>query len=131
MPAEWAAIAARPCPATVPGEVHVDLLAAGLIPDPFDGDNESLLAWIGRTNWIYRTTFEWDGSDHARTDLVAEGLDTVATIRLNGREVGSTANQHRSFRFDVSDLLVVGRNELEVAFAAPVLEAERRAAGDR
>ena len=133
VPAEWADIAARPCPATVPGEVHVDLLTAGLIPDPFDGDNESLLAWIGRTDWNYRATFEWGGTDHARTDLVAEGLDTVATIRLNGHEVASTANQHRSFRFDVSSLLVVGRNELEVAFSAPVLEAERRAEeiGDR
>ena len=47
----------------VPGEVHVDLLAAGLIPDPFDGDNESLLAWIGRTDWIYRATFDWDDSN--------------------------------------------------------------------
>ena len=63
VPADWAALAARPCAATVPGEVHVDLLAAGLIPDPFDGDNESTLSWIGRTNWIYRAGFEWDGSD--------------------------------------------------------------------
>ena len=133
VPADWAAVATRPCPATVPGQVHDDLLAAGLIPDPFDADNESRLAWIGRTDWTYRTTFDWAGSDHARTDLVAEGLDTVATIRLNGHEVGSSANQHRSYRFVVSDLLVPGRNELEVAFAAPVLEAERRAAeiGDR
>ena len=65
VPADWAAIASQACPATVPGEVHVDLLTAGLIPDPFDGDNESMLAWIGRTNWIYRATFEWGGSDHA------------------------------------------------------------------
>jgi beta-mannosidase len=128
VPADWTAVAAEPCPATVPGEVHLDLLAAGLIPDPFDGDNESRLAWIGRTDWIYRVTFEWAGSDHARTDLVAYGLDTVATIRLNGREVGSTANQHRSYRFDVAEALVPGNNELEVAFAAPVPEAERRAA---
>jgi beta-mannosidase len=113
--------------------VHVDLLTAGLIPDPFDGDNESRLAWIGRTDWTYRATFAWNGSDHARTDLVADGLDTVATIRMNGREVGTTANQHRSYRFAVSDLLVVGPNELEVTFAAPVPEAERRAVefGDR
>lgn len=124
----WAAVAAGPCAATVPGEVHLDLLAAGLIPDPFDADHESRLAWIGRTDWVYRATFSWTGTDHARTDLVAEGLDTVATIRLNGREVGSSANQHRSYRFKVSDLLVPGDNELEVAFAAPIPEAERRAA---
>jgi beta-mannosidase len=127
LPPEWAGIASQPCAATVPGEVHVDLMNAGLIPDPFDGDNESLLAWIGRTDWIYRATFEWEDSEHTRTDLVAEGLDTVATITLNGREVARTENQHRSYRFEVSDLLVAGHNELEVAFAAPVLEAERRA----
>ncbi len=133
VPSDWTAVAAGPIPATVPGEVHVDLLTTGLIPDPFDGDNESRLAWIGRTDWTYRATFEWAGSDHVRTDLVADGLDTVATIRLNGREVGSSANQHRSYRFPVSDRLVPGRNELEVTFAAPIPEAERRAAeiGDR
>ncbi len=31
----------RDVPATVPGCVHTDLLAAGLIPDPFRDDNES------------------------------------------------------------------------------------------
>src|SRR5215218_10601024 len=128
LPPEWAGISPQPCPATVPGEVHVDLLAAGLIPDPFDGDNETLLAWIGRTGWIYRATFDWGGSEHTRTDLVADGLDTVATITLNGREIARTANQHRSYRFDVSNALVVGHNDLEVAFGAPVIEAERRAA---
>ena len=34
-------------PATVPGSVHTDLLAAGCIPDPYLDDNERLLAWIG------------------------------------------------------------------------------------
>ena len=133
VPSELTSIAAESCPATVPGEVHVDLLAAGLIPDPFDGDNELGLAWIGRTDWSYRATFEWAGSDHARTDLVADGLDTVATIRLNGREVGATANQHRSYRFAVSMRSSSAANELEVTFAAPVVEAQRRAAeiGDR
>ena len=48
---------ATPVPATVPGEVYADLLAADLIPDPFDGDNEDRLHWIGSTDWSYRTTF--------------------------------------------------------------------------
>ena len=63
LPLDWAGIASQPCPATVPGEVHVDLMTARLIPDPFDGDNESLLAWIGRTDWIYRATFDWEDSE--------------------------------------------------------------------
>jgi len=35
-------------PATVPGTVHTDLLANGVIPDPFYGDNERRLQWIER-----------------------------------------------------------------------------------
>ena len=34
-------------PATVPGTVQTDLLAAGRIPDPFVGANEAQLQWIG------------------------------------------------------------------------------------
>ncbi|MEV4265993.1 glycoside hydrolase family 2 protein [Kribbella sp. NPDC049584] len=114
----------RPVAATVPGEVHTDLLAAGEIPDPFDGDNESKLHWIGRTRWSYRTTFSWTADGNDRQELVAEGLDTVATVTLNGQEVGRTANQHRSYRFDVTSVLVAGDNELVVDFEGPVVAAE-------
>ncbi|TCO30384.1 beta-mannosidase [Kribbella steppae] len=115
--------------ATVPGEVHTDLLAAGEIPDPFDGDNESALAWIGRTNWSYQTSFDWTADGNAVQELVADGLDTVATITLNGRELGRTANQHRSYRFDVTDLLVAEGNELVIEFAGAVTAAEAVSAG--
>ncbi|TDW60678.1 glycoside hydrolase family 2 protein [Kribbella pratensis] len=114
----------RPVAATVPGEVHTDLLAAGEIPDPFDGDNESKLHWIGRTRWSYRTTFSWAADGNDRQELVAEGLDTVATVTLNGQEIGRTANQHRSYRFDVTSVLVAGDNELVVEFEGPVAAAE-------
>ena len=119
--------------ATVPGEIHVDLLRAGLIPDPFDADHESRLAWIGRTGWTYSGTFSWSDTPASRHDLVVEGLDTVATIILNGTEVGRTANQHRQYRFDVGSLLVPGSNDLVIDFEAPVTAAERLAAelGDR
>ncbi|WP_371405537.1 glycoside hydrolase family 2 protein [Kribbella sp. NBC_00662] len=114
----------RPVAATVPGEVHTDLLAAGEIPDPFDGDNESKLHWIGRTRWSYRTTFGWVADGNDRQELVAEGLDTVATVTLNGQEIGRTANQHRSYRFDVTSVLVAGDNELVIEFEGPVAAAE-------
>lgn len=115
-------------PATVPGCAHTDLLAAGLIAPPFDGDNEAEQQWIGSTVWRYETRFDWqdDGSD--RHDLVAEGLDTVATIELNGAVVGRTENQHRSYRFDVRPHLVDGENSLVITFASPVAEAEARSA---
>ena len=63
VPAAWSAVGATPIPATVPGEVVADLLAAELIPDPFDGDNEDRLHWIGSTDWSYRTTFTFQPGD--------------------------------------------------------------------
>lgn len=130
MPAE---VAGRSVPATVPGCVHTDLLDAGLIADPYLDDNELSLAWIGRTDWHYRTTFGVPAGDHDRVDLVCAGLDTVATISVNGVEVGRTENMHRGHRFDVSSLLRDGDNDLAVAFesAYRYAEAQRERLGDR
>jgi len=122
-PSSWAGL--TDINATVPGEVHTDLLAAGAIPDPFDADNETQLAWIGRTDWTYHASFVWADNGHQRHDLVAEGLDTVATVTMNGTVVGRTRNQHRGYRFDVTAALVPGDNELVVEFEAPVNAAER------
>ncbi len=123
----------RTVPATVPGCVHTDLLAAGLIPDPYLDDNETALAWIGRTDWVYETTFDRPAGDHRRLDLVCAGLDTVATITLNGSEVGRTENMHRGHRFDVTSLLRAEGNTLAVRFdsAYRYAEAHRDRLGDR
>ncbi|WP_435588549.1 glycoside hydrolase family 2 protein [Micromonospora chalcea] len=126
-------IAGTAVPATVPGCVHTDLLAAGLIPDPYLDDNENRLTWIGRTDWVYETTFGWQPGDEERVDLVCAGLDTVATVTLNGVEVGRTENQHRSYRFDVRALLRPDGNTLAVRFDSPYryAEAHRDRLGDR
>lgn len=116
----------RQIPATVPGSIHTDLLAAGLIPDPYLDDNEHLLAWIGACDWRYTTQFEWAADSLDHTELVFDGLDTVATIELNGQIVGSTANMHRTYRFDVRELLTEGENELVVTFASAVKFADEQ-----
>ena len=133
VPADWSAVGVTPIPATVPGEVVADLLAADLIPDPFDGDNEDRLHWIGSTDWSYRTTFAFHRGDDQRHDLVFGGLDTIATVLLNGTEIARTANQHRSYRFDVTSVLRDGDNDLEVRFEGPVTAAQRLSTelGDR
>lgn len=128
-----AGIAGRVVPATVPGCVHTDLLAAGLILDPYLDDNEKALAWIGRTDWVYETTFAHEPCADERVDLVCAGLDTVATLTLNGTEVGRTENMHRGYRFDVRSSLVAGSNTLAVRFdsAYRYAEAHRDRLGDR
>jgi beta-mannosidase len=115
----------RVVPATVPGCVHTDLLAAGLIPDPLLGNREPELAWIGKSDWLYTNRFALDATDDERVDLVCAGLDTIAELELNGVPVGSTANMHRSYRFDVGRLLFDGTNELGVTFRSALDHAER------
>ncbi|MCZ2262732.1 glycoside hydrolase family 2 protein [Isoptericola sp. QY 916] len=117
-------------PAVVPGEAHLDLRREGLVDEPFDGDNEAAQQWIGDTAWRYATTFAWRPGDAARHDVVALGLDTVATVELNGVELGRTENMFRSFRWDARDALREGDNSLVVTFAAPVPEALARAERD-
>jgi beta-mannosidase len=105
-------------PATVPGCVHTDLLAAGKIPDPFYGTNELGLQWIEERDWEYRTTFTVTAAflAEAEIDLCADGLDTVATVTLNGKKIASTDNMFIAHRWAVKKNLRAGRNELVVHF---------------
>ncbi|MDL9978706.1 glycoside hydrolase family 2 protein [Microbacterium sp. ASV49] len=127
LPQPFAARLEAAIPAEVPGVVHLDLLRAGIIPDPYLDDNESLLAWIGLVDWTYETVFDLTALElvaHSRHDLVFDGLDTVATVLLNGATVAEVANQHRSYRIDVRRHLQVGANVLTVAFRSPVRAAD-------
>jgi beta-mannosidase len=113
--AEW-------LPASVPGGVHTDLLALDCIPDPFVGDNEKRVQWVAEADWEYRVQFAADPEllEQAHVWLVCDGLDTLATVSLNGRALGQTDNIFRQYRWDVKALLQADENELVIAFASPV-----------
>lgn len=42
--------------------------------------------------------------------------------------MATTANQHRSYRFDINDLLRDGQNELVISFRSPVLYSREQEA---
>ena len=90
-------------PARVPGGVHTDLLALGRIPDPFVGDNELRVQWVAESDWIYRYRFACSPEllDQNKVFLVCEGLDTLATVVLNGHELGHTNNMFRCYEWEV------------------------------
>ena len=107
--------------AAVPGCVHTDLLAAGLIPDPFYGDNEKGLWWTGEKEWVYSCTFTADESlsAHERIFIEFDGLDTYAEVTLNGEHLLSVDNMFISWRADIKPHLKMGENSLEVRFLPP------------
>lgn len=116
----------RDVPATVPGCVHTDLMAAGLLEDPYLDDNEDRQHWVGRSAWQYSTRFEARADEAERVDLVAEGLDTVATVAVNGAVVGTSRNMHRGVRFDVRGALAAdGHNDVTVRLDSAWDEADR------
>jgi beta-mannosidase len=114
--------------AAVPGCVHTDLLAAGIIPDPYYHDNESRLQWIGEADWLYTRTFDIpiDFLKHKRILLRCEGLDTLATLTVNSREIAVTDNMFRTYEFDVKNVLKSGKNIIRVRFDSTIPYIKKR-----
>jgi beta-mannosidase len=111
---------------TVPGTVHTDLLANRRIPDPFYRMNENQVQWISSQQWMYRREFgvEEEFLHERRIELVAEGLDTYADIRINGRSVASTADMFVEHRFNIKKYLRHGANRIEILFDSPDVRAK-------
>ncbi|MFZ0744183.1 MAG: glycoside hydrolase family 2 protein [Terracidiphilus sp.] len=119
-------------PATVPGDVHLDLLANKQIPDPFYRDNESRLQWIQNESWEYRVNFDVTPEllGRSNVDLVFDGLDAAAQVFVNGASVLSADNSFRIWRVPVKGNLHAGKNLLRVVFPSPIKAAEKVAATD-
>lgn len=105
----------------LPTEIHLDLLANDKIPDPYLGKNEEALQWVGEQTWVYELDFECPadlfGSDFNRAALVFEGLDTFATVKLNGQEILKSDNMFVSHRVEMTgNMLVKGRQCLQIIF---------------
>ncbi|MBI1279264.1 MAG: glycoside hydrolase family 2 protein [Anaerolineaceae bacterium] len=109
-------------PASVPGCVHTDLLANKLLENPFYRDNELQQMWVGETDWRYSRSFNVTSEllSHDRVLLRCHGLDTIATLYLNGALLGSADNMFRTWEYDVKPGLHEGENTLEIQFAAPM-----------
>ncbi|KAM9708937.1 beta-mannosidase [Menidia menidia] len=115
-------------PAEVPGCVHSALQQQGYIPNPYFRFNDVSYQWIALDNWTYTTIFTVPVQLRLKQKvlLVFDGVDTVASISLNGVPVAKTDNMFRRYRLSVSDLLRDGDNMLEVSFLSPVTFASEQ-----
>jgi beta-mannosidase len=108
-------------PASVPGSVYHDLMQNGKMDDPFWRDNFPKALKRMDHDYEYKTEFSADKA-LLKSDAVLlrfEGIDTVADIFLNGEKLGHTENMHRTFEFEVKDLLKEEGNELRVLLHSP------------
>jgi len=109
-------------PATIPGIVHLDLLANNVIEDPYFENNEKKQAWIEEKDWTYKTTFQVT-KEQLNNEFVAlrfNGLDTYAKVFLNDKKIITADNMFRIWEAEVKEALIVGENELKVQFESPI-----------
>jgi len=120
-------------PAKVPGTVHLDLLANNVIPDPFKDLNEEKVQWAPENEWWYRKEIELSPEllEKQVVELVFDGLDTFATVWVNGVKVGEANNMFTSWRFNISKAVKDGRNVIAVCFKPykVAFELERKYSG--
>ena len=102
----------------VPGTVLNTLLENKRIPDPFDGMNEEIACHAMDQVYVFSRDFAMteETMSTAHLDLVFDGIDTLADIRLNGQLLASVDNMHRTWRFDIRKAAVTGNNHLELTF---------------
>lgn len=115
--------------AHVPGSVYADLMADGTMPDPFWRENELDAFERMKKDYVYQRAFTVTEAQlaHPHVELVCEGLDTLAHVSLNGREIAFADNMHITWVWDVKEQLHAGENTLEIRFDSPILYCAKKA----
>lgn len=114
-----------PIKANVPGNVELDLMRNGLLPDLFQGDNIRILKQYEMFDWWYTKEFEIPSNiKNKKFELLFNGVDCIATYWLNGKQIGTFGNMFIEHGFDVSnDLNFNETNKIAVRLKSPIMEA--------
>ncbi|HVO38292.1 MAG TPA: glycoside hydrolase family 2 protein [Spirochaetia bacterium] len=118
--ADWVVIERRTegwMPCSLPCDVRVPLIEAGIIREPLDEMNCYDSEWIEDRSWWFRKRLSMDAGllrQAAECRLRFEMLDVHADIFLNGRLVGHHSSAFYPFEIDVRELLLPGANVLGV-----------------
>ncbi len=103
-------------PCSLPCDVHMPLMDAGIIRDPAAADYSFSSEWIEQRSWWFTTVFsanrEMLSADLA--ELTLESLDAWADVFLNGEHIGHHESAHYPFTKNVYGLLREGENRLTV-----------------
>jgi beta-mannosidase len=95
------------------------------LEDPYVGYNELKAGWVGTRSWTYRTQFQTPPISHqSKAELVFDGLDTFAEVRLDGKLILTSSNMFISHRVNIKEALKCpGQHDLEISFDSALLRA--------
>jgi beta-mannosidase len=124
-PAELKSSDFRHIEASVPSNVEIDLLNAGIIKDPMKGDNVYDLRKYETYQWWYQRSFKKpESKDGEKVELCFDGIDCIADIWLNNKKIAHVEDMLVEHHYDVTDLLEKN-NQLSVCIYSTVLEARK------
>ena len=92
------------------------------------GFNELKCEWVGDKSWTYKVNLPSVSAAKAGTKhvLAFDGLDTYATVKLNGKTVLESDNMWIMYRIDITERLSANNdNVLEIDFKSALLESQR------
>ncbi len=106
----------------VPGSAMETFCKEGILPDPYYGMNEYKWTEFWKNDFDIRSAFSVSAEEIASEEILLTfyGIDTVADVFLNGKKLGHTENMHRTWVYQVKELVKEGENLLELHIASPV-----------
>lgn len=106
----------------VPTDIYLSLFRNSQIPDPYYEDNDEKLRNLSYVSWNFTTSFDLPDVTTAGVKLVAESIDTISVIFINGNQIGSTSNMFIAYQFEIPTGLLRknAKNELTIIFQPPV-----------
>ena len=107
--------------ATVPGSFFYELEKSGYWGehDVFYRENNRKCVELAARDFVYEKDFQCTADmvgEGRRIFLEADGLDTVASLSLNGRCIGEVENMHRRWSFPITEVIKDGLNQLKIDF---------------
>lgn len=113
--------------ANVPGNIELDLLAAGIIKDPMIGNNVWEMRPYEGYQWCYSRSFPTpDLQTGQKVWIKFGGIDCLADIWLNGKKIGSVDNMLIEHSFEITSILEKNKeNEIQIIIRSAVIESQQ------
>ncbi len=111
--------------ACIPGDILSTLLENNYIPDPYRDRNELAVQWVGREDWEYSRSIDIPEEflRGKRVFLSIDRMDTVATVFINEKKIGTGDNAFKKYLFPVEELHA-GENTIRIVIHSPEKAAE-------